>query len=244
MQEIELAKKNLIIKGITGSKLYGTETGESDIDYVGVFIPPQEYIYGLKRCEQVIVKEKNENGVLEEYTCYSLDKYIRLAIANNPNILSLLFTPTDRLVYVNDFGLELLENKSLFLSKKAYHSFRGYAHAQRRKITSKEQVLGHRKDLIEKYGYDVKFAMHLLRLLYEGLDILVGKELVYPCPMRTLFSGIRRGEKSLQWVLDEADRLEKLIDEQYVKSDLQYCADEAGIEKLQMSMFERFWNRG
>ena len=241
MQEVELAKKNLIIKGITGSRLYGTETSDSDIDYVGVFIPSPEYMYGLKKCEQVILKEKNAQGVLEEYTCYSLDKYITLAIANNPNILSLFFTPDDRLSYVNDFGRELLSNKHLFLSKKAYHTFRGYAHAQRRKIVSKEAVLGHRKDLIEKYGYDVKFAMHLLRLLYEGLDILVGKELIYPCPMRTLFSSIRRGEKSLEWVLDEADRLEKLIDEQYAKSDLQYSADKVSIEKLQMGMFERFW---
>lgn len=243
MQEIELAKNNLIIKGITGSHLYGTETEASDIDYMGVFIPPPDYMYGLKRCEQVILKEKNAQGVLEEYTCYTLEKYISLAIGNNPNILSLFYTPQDRLVYVNEFGKELLANRNLFLSKKSYHTFRGYAHAQRKKITSKEKVLGHRIDLIEKFGYDVKFAMHLLRLLYEGLDILVGKELIYPCPMRRLFSSIRRGEKTLEWVLNEADRLEKLIDEAYLRSDLQYSADQVAIEALQMKMFETFWRR-
>jgi len=238
MKEQDLAESNLILKVETGSYLYGTETPESDRDYQGIFVPPKEYVYGLHRCDQVQVKSDDT-----DYTCYTLPKYIHLAMNNNPNILSLLYTPDKNVIFKNEYGQKIIDNRELFLSKKSYHTFRGYAHSQKRKILTKEAE-GKRVALIEKHGYDTKFAMHLMRLLYEGLDIMVAKQLIYPCPHRKQLKAIRNGEWDLAKVLAEAERLEHLIDEAYVKSDLQYGADQAKIEKLQMSMLEGYWQEG
>lgn len=240
MKEIDLAQKNLILKTVTGSHLYGTEREDSDLDYTGIAIFPKEYVYGLHRCDQVILNDKHKDERID-YTCYSILKYIHLAIANNPNIISVLYTPKERIVHIDEYGAELMEQRAAFLSKKAYHTFRGYAHAQRRKIMFKENVVGKRKELIDAHGFDTKFAMHLIRLLYECLDIMVNKEIVYPSPHNKMLMEIRAGEKDLPWVLAEATRLENLIDEAYVKSDLQYKADVDRIEKFQMNLLEKFW---
>ena len=61
MKEIELAKNNLIYKVITGSYAYGTRTPESDMDYSGIFIPSEDYVIGLNRCDQVELGTKNHS---------------------------------------------------------------------------------------------------------------------------------------------------------------------------------------
>lgn len=238
MEEQQLAKDNLILKVTTGSHLYGTNTEESDWDYQGIFIPPKEYVIGIHTCEQVIVKGKNDSF---DYTCYTLPKYFQLARANNPNILSMLYTPERDIHFSNEYGREIIKNRHLFLSKKSYHTFRGYAHSQRHKILSKDPI-GKRKDVVDKYGYDTKFAMHLIRLLYEAIDIMVAKEIIYPATNRKVLNAIRNGEWTLEQVLSEAIRLEKLVDESYVRSDLQYSANDKEIEKLQIRLLEQFWN--
>lgn len=237
MLEQKIADENMILKVTTGSRLYGTEVKGSDWDKQAIFIPPKKYVYGLHSCDQV--KKSTEEG---DFTSYSFIKYIRLAMANNPNILSILYTPDKDVLYSNSYGKLLKGKKHLFLSKKSYHTFRGYANSQRKKILTK-QAEGKRLELIKKYGYDTKFAMHLVRLLYEALDIMVGHELIYPCPQRGQLKQIRNGEWKLEKVLAEADRIEHLVDEAYVKSDLQYSADKDKIEKLQMDVLESFWRK-
>lgn len=240
MKEQQLAKDNLILKTITGSFLYGIETETSDHDFHGVFVPPKEYVLGLQKCEQVVIDELDKNGNKIDYTVYTLIKYIHLAIQNNPNIISMLYTPEKHIIECNKYGKMLIDNRHLFLSKKAYHTFKGYAHAQKRKILMKEPI-GKRLALVEKFGYDVKFASHLIRLLYEALDILTMNELTYPSPYRRVIKAIKLGEWPLEKVLAEAERLEALVDEAYVKSTLQHKANTAEIEKLQISMLEEYW---
>lgn len=242
MFEQELARENLIIKTITGSRLYGTENESSDLDFQGIFIPSKQYVYGLHSCDQVILQNTYSTDVVD-YTCYSLVKFVKLARASNPNIISLFYTPKDRIVFINKYGEELIKNVDLFISKKAYHAFRGYAHAQKRKIITK-QAEGKRKELIDKYNFDVKFSLHLIRLYMEILDILTIGKIVYPLANRGLLKQIRNGEKTLDWVLAESDRYEHLIDEAYIKSSLQYSSDDVKIEQLQMEMLEDFWKKG
>lgn len=239
MRERAMAVNNLILKTVTGSHLYGTERADSDFDYTGIFIPTKDYMLGLKRCDQVDVSEKHKDVPID-YTCYALHKYIKLAIENNPNILSVLYTPESRISFVNEYGKALLDNRNLFLSKKAYHTFRGYAHQQKTKMVIQKRE-GKRKEDVKKFGFDPKFAMHLIRLYYECLDIFVNNTIVYPSVHRRVLMDIREGTKSLDWILGEAARLESLIDEAYVKSDLQHGANLVAIEKMQIDMLESFW---
>jgi predicted nucleotidyltransferase len=246
MNEQDMALNNLIYKIRTGSIMYGTNLPESDNDFLGIFIPDKEYVLGIKHCEQVSLSEKISNTIRNQwgdmdYTVYSLTKFIPLAIANNPNILELFFAPTHCQLVTSPYASELLANKELFLSKKAYHTFKGYAYAQRKKLEVKIGNLTGRTELVDKYGYDTKFASHLIRLLLECHQILVEKTITFPLPQNNLVRDIKLGKYSLEWILKKAEDLERLIDLAYTTSDLQYSADIEKINKLQIYLLETYW---
>jgi predicted nucleotidyltransferase len=227
--------------------MYGTNIETSDDDFGGIFIPEKDYVMGIKRCEQVTLSQKisktkrNAKGDID-YTVYSLPKIITLLGANNPNIIEFLYVPLHCILVEDKYAEELINNKDLFLSKKAYHTFKGYAYAQRHKLEIKKDNMTGRTELVEKFGYDTKFAGHLIRLLLEGLEILIEKNLTFPLSQNNLIRDIKIGKYDLNWVLNKAEELEKLIDEAYIKSDLQKEAKWNKINLLQIHLLEKFWN--
>lgn len=246
MKEQEMAERNLILKVMVGSNLYGTETENSDKDFVGVFIPDKEYVLGLKTCEQVDFRsnpsdsghrnDKNDT----DCTLYSLPKFIKLCAENNPNIVEILFADKKHILFSNKYGDKLLEAAPLFISKKVKHRFLGYAHSQKQKLLFK-QAEGGRVEYYEKYGYDVKFASHLIRLLTEGLELLVDGRLSFPITHNRLVRDIKIGKFKMEEVLAKADQFESLIEEAYVRSTLPYGPDVDKISNLQVNLLETFW---
>ena len=89
---MEINGRKVLLKIKTGSHLYGTVTPQSDEDFVGIFIPNAEDLLGIHRVEEFDLSTKksnetrrnNENDV--DTTYYSIQKYIRLLLQNNPNI--------------------------------------------------------------------------------------------------------------------------------------------------------------
>ena len=68
-------------------------------------------------------------------TCiYGFNKIINLLLNCNPNTIELLGLNKEHYLYLSSIGQELLDNKKMFLSKKAIQSFGGYASAQLRRL--------------------------------------------------------------------------------------------------------------
>jgi predicted nucleotidyltransferase len=112
-----------------GSRAYGTNTPESDIDIKGVCVPPREYYLGyLNKFEQAIQNDPYDMVI------YELRKFLNLASDCNPNIIEVLFTNPEDHVQVTNLGQILLDNKQIFISKKARYTFSGYAIAQLKRI--------------------------------------------------------------------------------------------------------------
>ena len=65
--------------------------------------------------------------------------FIGLLLNCNPNVLSLLWLKANGIIYESPLGRLLRENRDLFVTKKAYHSFSGYAHDQFKKMISFNQ---------------------------------------------------------------------------------------------------------
>jgi len=245
--EQQIALKNLIYKVRTGSVMYGTHTKDSDEDYGGIFMPPVDYVVGLKRCDQVQFSTKPSSKNYKntpddvDYTVYSLPKFIKLAMDNNPNIVEYFFANENCVMECNEYGKRLKDAYPLFISKRAYHTFKGYAYSQLRKLEVKKENMTGRTELAERFGFDTKFASHTVRLLLECQQLLIEGMIYMPLPQNNLVRDIKLGVYGLEWVIDKSHMLEALVDEAYNKSMLQHSANIEAINKLQIELLGDYW---
>ena len=118
-----LGRERILFLCLGGSYSYGTNIETSDIDIRGVALNTEKDILGVTHFEQ-------RQDKATDTTIYSLSKFIDLVIACNPNIIEMLFCKPEHYIYVSPLGKILLDNRHLFLTKRAYYTFGGYAHAQ------------------------------------------------------------------------------------------------------------------
>lgn len=127
LRENEHLGNNIILLTTGGSHAYGTNIDTSDLDIRGITIESPKEIIGLSNFEQF---ENRETDTV----IYGLRKVISLMLNCNPNVIEMLGTNEEQLFICNKYGHMLRDNISLFLSKKAIHSFGGYATAQLRRL--------------------------------------------------------------------------------------------------------------
>ena len=127
-----------------GSHMYGLATPKSDVDFMEVFLPTPEDVLGLKAVDIVDASTKS-SGAGRRNTAddvddarYTLQAYLQLLLANNPNILETLFTPVDVMEVCDPVMMPLLEHPEKVVCKRSYKSFCGYATSQRHKLTEKK----------------------------------------------------------------------------------------------------------
>ncbi len=111
----------IILEAISGSRGYGLDTPQSDTDIRGVFVLPENQIFGLNYTPQVADKS---NDII----FYELTRFVELLSKNNPNILELIAMPKDCILQKNPLMNQL--KPELFLSKLCRKTFVGYARAQ------------------------------------------------------------------------------------------------------------------
>lgn len=132
-KEYEFLKTNprlgnrIMLLGLGGSYAYGTNGETSDIDVRGITLNLPSDLLGLTEFEQY--EDHHTDTVV-----YSFNKIIKLFLECNPNTIELLGLDEAQYLILPPLGRELLENRSMFLSKRAARSFGGYASAQLRRL--------------------------------------------------------------------------------------------------------------
>ena len=217
MNTQEVAEPNTVLRGLVGSTVHGLHLeGSDDRDEMGVCIEPPEYVVGLQRFEQWTYRTQPEGkrsgpGDLD-LTVYSLRKWVRLAANGNPTVLLLLFVPEEHLVVNTPIGRVMrMTLPGLLASKRAGAAFLGYLTQQKERLLgTRGQLRVTRTELVERYGFDTKYAMHMLRLGYQGVEYLTTGQLSLPMrePERSLVMSVRRGDVPLGDVLTSVAELE------------------------------------
>lgn len=194
----------VIYRCVVGSRAYGLDTEESDIDYRGIYLPPADVHWSLL-------------GVPEQLECFEtqeayweLEKFLTLALKANPNILESLYTPLVELT--TPIAEELLAMREAFLSKLLYQTFNGYVSSQFKKM---------QKDIENHGSVKWKHVMHLIRLLLSGITAL--KERTVPVQIdqhRDVLLSIKRGEVPWEEVEPWRVQLHKDFDTAFQTSSL------------------------
>lgn len=139
--------ENLSYLVYSGSISYGTNNENSDIDVRG-FAKENLIDIVLNRPFEVY-EDKNTDTVI-----YGLRKFINLCKNCNPSVLELLGVKNEHILYMNEIGKLIRENRDKFLSKKVFKTYHGYATAQLRRL---QNALAH-----DKYNQEEK-ENHILK---------------------------------------------------------------------------------
>ncbi len=148
-------KQYIIYRCIVGSRAYDLDRDGSDTDQRGIYLPPAALQWSLAGAPEQI-----EDAASQE--CYwELKKFLLLALRANPNILECLFTPL--VEQSSEIADALLAKRGAFLSRLVYQTYNGY-------VLSQFKLL--ERDLRTDAGIKWKHAMHLIRLLLQGIGVL------------------------------------------------------------------------
>lgn len=224
-----------ILMAYRGSHAYGTyicpgnEESIDDIDLMGVYVESPDFYLGLDHKTLGFGGNKTDTQEywIDNYDIvnYELRKLFGLLLKSNPNVLMLLFLNKEHIISKDPLWDKIVENKDIFLSSKAYYSFKGYAEAQLKKMTNfvYQGYMGEkRRALVDKFGFDLKNGAHLIRLLKMCSELLDSGELFVD---RTGIDAsqiisIKKGEWSLGEVSNYAKILFEEIDTKLNKTSL------------------------
>ena len=354
-KQIELEKiatENCLLRVVAGSNAYGTALPTSDWDERGIFVDQIERV--ILPFEKLELVEFSTDDIVY----YELSKYMPLLLAQNPNVIELLWTDDKDVLFKSELGELLINHRSNFLCKKVKDSYVGYAKSQlgrikghnkwinspqpekeperkdfatvvwnntnykefnktvpqegfigfdlgdshfglfeKSKINSdknswfdkrgnpnlftREDLFNLTKDnkvnpdlivkinqkafddahknwkgywdweknrnekrseLEEKYGYDTKHAMHLIRLLRSGADILEYGVVPVKRNDAQYLLDIRFGKFTYEDIIKESERLSKRVEELSVKSSLPEEPDYKLAKEIMLEIYQKQWN--
>lgn len=347
----ELATKNCILKVVAGSHAYGTNIPSSDWDERGIFVDDiSRIILPFEKIEQVQYRK-------DDVVLYELSKYMPLLLAQNPNVIELIWTDEKDVLFKNTNGQMLIDNRAEFLSKQIRDSYVGYAQAQLKRIKGHNKWINNpqpekepeqkdftsvvwnytnnrefnkkvpfdnfvavylgdnhyslwemdklkiekkcwidkrgnpnpidkhefdkintnnippdlivkvnknlfeshhtnwkmywnwkknrnekRSVLEEQFGYDVKHAMHLIRLLRSGLDILENGIVPVKRPDKDYLMDIRNGKYTYEEIVAESEKLTNKVDEVSKKTKLPDEPNYLLAKEMMLEIYQNQWN--
>jgi predicted nucleotidyltransferase len=139
----------------SGSRLYGINNADSDIDVQGCAVPPVKYWLSNLEFEQsndaaklqdarfMALFTDDERKIIAatklEGTIYGVKKYIHLAGESNPNVLDGVWAPDSAVLRCDRIGELIRENQKLFLTLSALPRFVGYSVGQLKKMNLHRQ---------------------------------------------------------------------------------------------------------
>ena len=172
----------------------------------GIYLPPARLHWSLRRLpEQLEFQDGKQDEVYWE-----LEKFVRLALKANPNVLETLWTPM--VLQADQTAEELRESRQAFLSKHVYKTYSGYVLSQFRRMANAQAKKG---------TYKTKHAMHLIRLLHSGIAALATGEIrVDVGEHRDELLNIRDGGLVFEEVRQRALKLDQQFREAFEKTTL------------------------
>lgn len=249
---------------VGGSGMHGA-TGDksSDLDICGIYIQPVELILGVPKMREVDGKMERfgfdpdvqvwstggeaKKNIAEDIDTnfYSLRKWAGMAASGNATALEFLFcvqneaTPHNATIW----NKHIAANTDAFVAARAGYHFLQFAGSMLDRIngigTGKH---GQREEVIHEFGYDTKAAMHLIRVLTEGIELMETGKIVLPHPNKEFLKDIRRGKYLWKDIEAAAGDYMSMLRAVHEKSALPPHVDRERISKVITAAQIEFWS--
>ena len=240
----------VILRAVVGSTVHGTNVSQQDDrDEMAIAIEPMHYVIGMRHWETTVFRTQPEGvksgpGDLDLVT-HSLRKYCRLAARGNPTMQLPLWVPETGICEANELGRELIAKRSMFISRECGKAFLGYMQAQKNRLEGLQGGRhGSRPELVAQYGFDTKYAGHVIRLGYQGVELMTTGNLSLPMQPEQSAEviAIRTGKRELGDVLSLAGRLERQLKDSLDTGPLPDHPDEDAINEFLQDAYLRGWS--
>jgi hypothetical protein len=218
---------HVIYRCVVGSRAFGLDDEESDVDVRGIYLPPARVHWSLVGVPDVIERRGSDE-------CYwELERFLVLALKANPNVLECLFTPL--VETASPVAEDLLAMRRCFLSRFIHKTYSGYVLSQFKKLQRSAEGGGRIR---------WKHAMHLIRLLIAAAETLRTGELDLDVGRhRTRLLDVKRG--LMPWSEVDAWRcmLQRAFDDALLSSPLperpDYCRVNEFLVAARLGMVNR-----
>lgn len=140
-QELPWLGPRIILLTVHGSRAYGTHTAESDYDFKGVVVPPAQYRDGFMFQFAQAEYKGGDTAEDPDAVLYGVLKFFKLAADCNPTLIEVLWSDDDSRLLCTPAGQLMVDARESFLSRKALHTFRGYAMSQLKRIKTHRRWL-------------------------------------------------------------------------------------------------------
>lgn len=242
--------KKTILEVIVGSTLHGTsvQDGLEDLDLMSILLENQKTFAGFNPTNSWTSRTKpvgvrSEAGDVD-WVGYGLRKYLHLALKGNPTILLALFAPTESIREITSEGHELRALAPEIVSKAVYMPFRGYIRQQHERLLGlRGQRNVTRPELVNAFGYDTKYASHIVRLGLQGEELLLTGRLSLPMKEkdRDLCVKIRSGNFSLSEISTQIIQAEQRLDTALSQSILPEHPNSHKVEQWMLTTYLNHW---
>jgi len=218
---------NIMLLALAGSQAYGTSIEGSDLDIRGITAETKSTLLGLKNFESY---RSNVNDTV----IYGFKKTVSMLINCNPNVLEIIGTDPEHVLYLSEEGKMLRNHLNLFITQNAGASYGGFVKQQEKEFL---------KFFDENNPKKYKSAMHLIRVITMGSEMLEGKGLHVYRPDREYLLSIRNGKYTFEELCDLYNNLNNKF--QYAKNNaaIPKEPDMNKIEELVITINERVLKR-
>jgi predicted nucleotidyltransferase len=208
----------IIYRCQVGSRAFGLAHEGSDQDIRGIYLPPARLHWSLFKLPEQL--EFNAGGTDEVY--WELEKFLKLALKANPNVLEVLWTPA--VLLADEVAVRLRDLREVFLTRHLYKTYSGYVLSQFRRMANAHARTG---------KYKPKHAMHLIRLLYSGIEALRdGQIRIDVGEHRDELLAIKAGALSFEQASNRALALDREFHEAYRQTKLPEQPDYRRVDEL------------
>jgi hypothetical protein len=243
----QIANDNLVLLTQVGSGLHGVVDDEyDDRDEQGVCIEPPSVMLGfddfrLYKYRTQPLGDRSGPGDLD-VDVYGLRTWVDLICAGNATHLLPLFAPPEAVVAIDWPGEQMRQHRDLFLARSHGERFLGYLRRQRALMLGERS---NRPELIERYGFDTKYAYHALRIALQGIQLMSLHEIALPMldGQREWLTGVRTGTFNRDYVVTELARHEQMLVDAITASSLPDCVDYPRVNQWLAITYLSWWTQ-